>query len=43
MAGQMEYTYFPVTLSDLPAELNYRELLEETFDDRHRPGSRRTI
>jgi phosphoribosyl 1,2-cyclic phosphodiesterase len=31
MAGQMEYTYFPVTLSDLPAELNYRELLEETF------------
>jgi phosphoribosyl 1,2-cyclic phosphodiesterase len=31
MAGQMEYTYFPVTLSDLPAELSYRELLEETF------------
>ena len=31
MAGQMEYTYFPVTLGDLPAELNYRELLEETF------------
>ena len=32
MAGQMEYTYFPVTLSDLPAEINYRELLEETFE-----------
>lgn len=32
MAGQMEYTYFPVTLSDLPSEINYRELLEETFD-----------
>jgi phosphoribosyl 1,2-cyclic phosphodiesterase len=31
MAGQMEYTYFPVTLGDLPAEINYRELLEETF------------
>jgi phosphoribosyl 1,2-cyclic phosphodiesterase len=31
MAGQMEYTYFPVTLSDLPSEINYRELLEETF------------
>jgi phosphoribosyl 1,2-cyclic phosphodiesterase len=31
MAGQMEYTYFPVTLSDLPAEINYRELLEETI------------
>lgn len=31
MAGQMEYTYFPVTLSDLPADINYRELLEETF------------
>jgi phosphoribosyl 1,2-cyclic phosphodiesterase len=31
MAGQMEYTYFPVTLGDLPAELSYRELLEETF------------
>jgi len=31
MAGQMEYTYFPVTLNDLPAEINYRELLEETI------------
>jgi phosphoribosyl 1,2-cyclic phosphodiesterase len=31
MAGQMEYTYFPVTLSDLPSEISYRELLEETF------------
>jgi len=31
MAGQMEYTYFPVTLSDLPSEINYRELLEESF------------
>jgi phosphoribosyl 1,2-cyclic phosphodiesterase len=31
MAGQMEYTYFPVTLSDLPSIITYRELLEETF------------
>jgi len=31
VAGQMEYTYFPVTLSDLPADITYRELLEETF------------
>ena len=31
MAGQMEYTYFPVTLSDLPSEIAYRELLEEQF------------
>jgi len=31
MAGQMEYTYFPVTLNDLPADLRYRELLEEAF------------
>lgn len=31
MAGQMEYTYFPVTLDDMDAELRYRELLEESF------------
>jgi phosphoribosyl 1,2-cyclic phosphodiesterase len=31
MAGQMEYTYFPVTLGDLAADIQYRELLEETF------------
>jgi len=31
MAGQMEYTYFPVTLGDLAAEIQYHELLEETF------------
>ncbi|MCC6177691.1 MAG: MBL fold metallo-hydrolase [Chloroflexi bacterium] len=31
MAGQMEYTYFPVTLNDLPADIRYRELLEESF------------
>ena len=31
MAGQMEYTYFPVTLDDLAAEIEYRELLEETI------------
>jgi phosphoribosyl 1,2-cyclic phosphodiesterase len=31
MAGQMEYTYFPVTLADLEADIRYRELLEETF------------
>ena len=31
MAGQMEYTYFPVTLNDLPSDIQYRELLEESF------------
>ena len=31
MAGQMEYTYFPVTLGDLPSDIQYRELLEESF------------
>jgi phosphoribosyl 1,2-cyclic phosphodiesterase len=31
MAGQMEYTYFPVTLADIAAHLSYRELREECF------------
>jgi phosphoribosyl 1,2-cyclic phosphodiesterase len=31
MAGQMEYTYFPVTLGDMAADLSYRELGEESF------------
>ncbi len=31
MAGQMEYTYFPVTMHDMLAGIEYRELLEETF------------
>ncbi len=31
LAGQMEYTYFPVTLGNLAADIQYRELLEETI------------
>jgi phosphoribosyl 1,2-cyclic phosphodiesterase len=31
MAGQMEYTYFPVTLQDMQAQIEYRELLEGTI------------
>ena len=31
MAGQMEYTYFPVTLADMGAQIRYQELLEETL------------
>jgi phosphoribosyl 1,2-cyclic phosphodiesterase len=31
MAGQMEYTYFPITLNDMQADLQYHELLEQTF------------
>ena len=32
LAGQMEYTYFPVTLSQLDATIRYHELTEGTFD-----------
>jgi phosphoribosyl 1,2-cyclic phosphodiesterase len=32
LAGQMEYTYFPVTLGQLGATIRYHELSEGTFD-----------
>jgi CheY-like chemotaxis protein/phosphoribosyl 1,2-cyclic phosphodiesterase len=32
LAGQMEYTYFPVTLGQLDATIRYHELAEGTFD-----------
>ncbi len=32
LAGQMQYTYFPVTLEDLGAEIRYHELVEGVFD-----------
>src|SRR4029453_15465188 len=32
LAGQMEYTYFPVTLGQLGATIRYHELAEGTFD-----------
>ena len=32
LAGQMEYTYFPVTLGQLGATIRYHELTEGTFD-----------
>src|SRR5512144_3052748 len=31
LAGQMQYTYFPVALSDLGASIRYHELIEGTF------------
>ncbi len=31
LAGQMQYTYFPVSLQDLGATIHYHELVEETF------------
>lgn len=31
LAGQMEYTYFPVRLDDLQAEITFRDLGEDTF------------
>lgn len=31
LAGQMQYTYFPVALSDLGANIRYHELIEGTF------------
>jgi CheY-like chemotaxis protein/phosphoribosyl 1,2-cyclic phosphodiesterase len=32
LAGQMEYTYFPVTLGQLGATIRYHELVEGTFE-----------
>jgi len=32
LAGQMEFTYFPVELDQLPATINYHELGEGTYD-----------
>jgi CheY-like chemotaxis protein len=32
LAGQMEYTYFPVTLGQLDATIRYHDLAEGTFD-----------
>jgi CheY-like chemotaxis protein/phosphoribosyl 1,2-cyclic phosphodiesterase len=32
LAGQMEFTYFPVELGQLPAKIHYRELAEGTYD-----------
>jgi CheY-like chemotaxis protein len=32
LAGQMEYTYFPVTLGQLGATIRYHDLVEGTFD-----------
>lgn len=32
LAGQMEYTYFPVTLEQLGATIHFHELTEGTFD-----------
>jgi phosphoribosyl 1,2-cyclic phosphodiesterase len=32
LAGQMEFTYFPVTLDAFGAKVEYRDLTEQTFD-----------
>jgi len=32
LAGQMEFTYFPVALDQLPAKIEYRELSEGTYE-----------
>jgi phosphoribosyl 1,2-cyclic phosphodiesterase len=32
LAGQMEFTYFPVTLDAFGAQVDYRDLVEQTFD-----------
>lgn len=32
LAGQMQYTYFPVTLEELGANIEYHDLVEGTFD-----------
>ena len=32
LAGQMEFTYFPVTLDAFGASVDYRDLVEQTFD-----------
>jgi CheY-like chemotaxis protein/phosphoribosyl 1,2-cyclic phosphodiesterase len=31
LAGQMEFTYFPIELDQLPATINYHELQEDTY------------
>lgn len=31
LAGQMEYTYFPIELNQLPAEINYHDLTEGIY------------
>jgi CheY-like chemotaxis protein len=31
LAGQMEYTYFPVRIEDLQAEIDFRDLVEDSF------------
>ena len=35
LAGQMEYTYFPVTLEQLDATVRYHDLVEGSFDIDH--------
>ncbi|MGO9208806.1 MAG: MBL fold metallo-hydrolase, partial [Terriglobales bacterium] len=32
LAGQMEFTYFPVALDQLPAKIEYQELSEGTYE-----------
>ncbi len=32
LAGQMEFTYFPVELGQMPATIHYRDLTEGTYD-----------
>ena len=32
LSGQMEYTYFPIELGQLPAEITYHELAEGTYE-----------
>ena len=32
LAGQMEFTYFPVELEQLPSEIQYRDLAEGTYE-----------
>ena len=32
LAGQMEFTYFPVTLDAFGAQVDYKDLVEQTFD-----------
>ena len=32
LAGQMQYTYFPVTLDQLSAKIRYHEIVEGSFD-----------
>lgn len=32
LAGQMQYTYFPVTIDDMSADIEYHDLVEGTFE-----------